>query len=824
VKPLIRVLSTVLGIALVTGLGLASAPDATAASDAAKKSFIASLVTPAQSAQRQYGVPTSVSIAQAAVNTDWGTSKLADSGDNYYNIRCSATMTAAEFAKLAEAQVGKKYVLGASAPLTNSDPKAFDCSELVKWLFGRSGNVITDLAASQYNATTAVSTSSPKPGDLVFLRNNPARANGIGHVAVVTKKLSNGDWEVIEARGHLYGVVKTTLSYWKKRAYFAGMRRYSKLTFAGDNGVVKTDAMSAYQSGCVAITTGSSTVKYRQYSSPANSVLDHAAYVAGESGYASARKALNSVDGYISAIAGLEGGSDAAGYAKKLHQVIDDYDLTQYDVAPLSIVLLSKATGAKVTALQNLLTASGRTVKVTGTFDSATATAVKSLQKAKGLTVDGQAGPDTLTALMSATTKGDTGPRVAALNALLVQAGYATDAGSTFGATTLASLKAFQSATGLEATGSANAKTWSRLFMLLETAPTPTVSGVTTVGKPLTAATTAWGPGKVDVAYQWYRGATAIPGATAAAYTLQPEDAGQAVRVVATGSRASYTSVSRASVATAAITPATLTKTPKPVVTGTAAAGKVLTAWGGTWAPGPVDIAFQWYRSGKPIAGATAQTYTLTAADYKATISVRSIGSRLGYYSVTTFSKATAAVKKGTLTAVGTPTITGTATVGGVLTAAPGTWGPGEIALAYQWYRSDKAIKGATSPTYKVATADVGKALSVKVTSTTAAFTSRTATSKPSAKVAKLAWATPPAVALSGAGTVGSALTAKTGAWSPSAKLGYQWYRDAKAIKGATKASYKVVSADRKHTISVVVTATRSGYATVTQKAGVAVK
>jgi cell wall-associated NlpC family hydrolase/peptidoglycan hydrolase-like protein with peptidoglycan-binding domain len=823
VKPLIRVLSTALGIALVSGLGLATAPDATAASDAAKKSFVASLVSPAQSAQREYGVPASVTIAQAAVNTDWGSSKLADSADNFFNIRCSATMTAAEFAKLAEAQVGKKYVLGAEAALTNSNPKAFDCSELVQWLFGRSGNPITDLAASQYNATSAVSTSSPKPGDLVFLRNNPARSNGIGHVAVVTKKLSNGDWEVIEARGHLYGVVKTTLSYWKKRSYFAGMRRYSKLTFAGQDGVIKTNAMSTYQSGCVSITSGGSTVKYRSYSSATNSVLDHAEYVANESSYAAARKAMGSVSSYVDAISGLEGGSDPAGYAKQLRQVIDAYDLTQYDVAPLSIVLLSKATGAKVTALQNLLTAAGKTVKVTGTFDSATATAVKAFQKAKGLTVDGEAGPDTLTALMATTGKGDDGARGAALNALLVQAGYPTDAGSTIGATTLGSLKDFQAATGLEATGSANAKTWSRLFMLLETAPAPVLSGTTTVGKVLTAATGAWGPGKVDVAYQWYRGATAIPGATATTYTLQPEDAGQAVKVVTTGSRASYTSVSRVSAATAAVTPATLTKTPKPVVTGTAAAGKTLTASGGTWAPGPVSIAFQWYRSGKPIAGATAQTYTLTAADYKAKMSVRAVGSRLGYYSVSTFSKATSAVQKGKLTAVGKPSIAGTAAVGATLTANPGTWGPGQIALSYQWYRGSTAIKGATSNTYKVATADVGKVLSVKVTSKTSAFASRSATSKATAKVSRLAWAAPPKLTLSGTAKVGKVLTGKVGTWKPSAKLSYRWYRDSKAIKGATKASHKIVTADRKHTVYLVVTATRSGYQTVSQKVGVRV-
>jgi hypothetical protein len=817
VLPLVRALSTVLGIALVSGLGLATAPDAAAASDAARKSFVSSLVTPAQSAQRQYGVPASVSIAQAAVNTDWGASKLADQADNYFNTRCSAVLTAAEFAKLAEAQVGKKYILGAEAALTNSSPRAFDCSELVQWLYGRSGNPITDLAAAQYNATTSVSTSSPKPGDLVFLRNNPARSNGIGHVAVVTKKLSNGDWEIIEARGRAYGVVKTTLSYWKQRAYFAGMRRYTKLTFAGTDGVIKVASISSYQSGCVAITSGGKTVKYRKYTSPAKSLLDHAAFVATEPDYASARQAMNSVSRYVDAIAKLEGGADPSGYAKKLRQVIDAYDLTQYDVAPLSIVLLSKASGAKVRALQYLLTAAGKTVKVTGTFDSATKTAVKAFQKAKGLEVDGEAGPNTLTALMATVRKGDVGNRPAALNALLVQAGYPTDSGSTFGSKTLTSLKAFQTAAGLDATGSANAKTWSRLFMLLETTPVPTLSGSTIVGRTLAVTAGTWGPGKVDVAYQWYRGNTAIASATGATYTLQPEDVRQPIRVVATGSKATYTSVSRTSASTAAVTPATLTSTPVPTITGTATAGKTLTAVAGTWAPGPVAVTYQWYRGKTAIAGATGPTHVLTAADYKQTLSVRTTGTRPGYYSVTQSSAATAAVAKGKLGTVGTPTIAGTARVGDTLTVNPGTWGPGEIPLTYQWYRADKAIKGATGITYVLTPDDAGKTISVKATSATPAFASQSGTSKPTGKVAKLTWPSTPELTISGTPEAGQTLTALPGTWTPAAAFSYQWYRDSTAIAGATKVSYTLTAADYQHSITVRAVAARAGYESVTK-------
>jgi serine protease len=63
---------------------------------------------------------------------------------------------------------------------------------------------------------------------------------------------------------------------------------------------------------------------------------------------------------------------------------------------------------------------------------------------------------------------------------------------------------------------------------------------------------------------------------------------------------------------------------------------------------------------------------------------------------------------------------------------------------------------------------------------------------------------------------VGHRLKAYAGRYSPSpAKVTYRWVRNGKWIKKATKASYKVVRADRHKKISVLITITRSGYATM---------
>jgi peptidoglycan hydrolase-like protein with peptidoglycan-binding domain len=822
VKRTVRLLSTAVGITMLFGATFVSAPSASAVTTTAKKSFIAGLVVAAQSAQRQYGVPASVSLAQAAMNSDWGTSKLATDAKNLFSTRCTAALSATQFAKLAEAQVGKAYVLGAEASIDNNNPKAFDCSELVQWLFGRSGNPITDLAAAQYDATSKVS-GSPKAGDLVFLRNNPARANGIGHVAVVTKKLSSGDWEIIEARGHKYGVVKTTLSYWKARSYYAGLRRYSKLNFVGEAGVTSSSAASSYQAGCLSVTSSGKTVKYAKFGSTGDSVLGHAAIVAAGAEYVAARKAMNNVSDFTDAIAKAEQPSDASSYAKALLSIISEFDLTQYDVAPLSIVLLSGGTGTKVTALQYLLSAAGNKVSATGKFDSATVSAVKAVQAAKKLEVDGQAGPNTITALMATVKAGDTNDRVRALKALLGLAGFATDSGTTFGSVTTASLKSFQASAGLSATGAADAKTWSRLFMLLDVATTPAITGKTIVGQSVSANPGTWGPGKVDMSYQWIRGTTAIPGATAATYVLQPEDAGQVIRVNATGSKATYTSLTRTSAGTASVTPATLTATPTPKIGGSRTAGSVLTAIPGTWAPAQVTLTYQWYRNKTAIRGATAASYQLQAADYKAKIKVAVTGSRLGYYKATKTSALTNAVKKGKHTSVPTPRVGGTLAVGKDVVAVIGAWVPAPSGFTYQWYRDNTAIKGATKATYRVQTADRGHTLKVKVSNTGAAFAKTSKFSGNTAKVGQLAWSAIPEVTLSGTAKVGKTLTAKPGTWAPAPKFTYRWYRNSVAIKGATKASYKLTAADKGKTVKVVVTGTKSGYPTAAKQVGVKV-
>jgi hypothetical protein len=349
---------------------------------------------------------------------------------------------------------------------------------------------------------------------------------------------------------------------------------------------------------------------------------------------------------------------------------------------------------------------------------------------------------------------------------------------------------------------------------VLTATPVPTIAGTTTVGQTLTATPGTWAPATVALAYQWYRGTTAITGATASTYKLTTADAGKAIQVRVTGSKSGFTTVTKPSGATAAITNL-LTATPTPTVAGTPKVGQTLTATPGTWAPAPVILAYQWHRSGTAIPGATAKTYPVVTADAGATLTVTVTGSKAGYVTVPKSSTATALVSGGVLTATPVPTISGTTTVGQTLTAKAGTWAPATVALKYQWLRAGTAITGATAGTYKLVAADAGKTITVKVTGTRSGFTTVAKTSAATAAIANLLTATPtPTIA--GTVKVGQTLTAKPGSWAPATvTLKYQWLRAGKAITGSTASTYKLVTADAGAQLTVTVTGSKAGYVTV---------
>jgi hypothetical protein len=267
---------------------------------------------------------------------------------------------------------------------------------------------------------------------------------------------------------------------------------------------------------------------------------------------------------------------------------------------------------------------------------------------------------------------------------------------------------------------------------------------------------------------------------------------------------------------TSAATPAVgqlMTVTPTPTISGTAAVGKTLTAVTGAWTPSNVTFTYQWKRNGSDISGATGSTYSPVAADVGSYLTVTVVGSATNYTSTTVNSASTSAVL-GQLTKV-TPTIAGNTTVGSVLTATPGTWGPGTVALTYQWYRNGTAITGATAATYTVSADDDTKTLTVTVTGTASGYDSASATSA-NFLVGKQ-FTLHPTPTIKGNYYIGQTLTATIGKWDTGAALTHQWYRNGVAITGAKWHTYKLTSADVGTVITFTSTATAAGFVSKTE-------
>ncbi|MDR1712231.1 MAG: family 43 glycosylhydrolase [Propionibacteriaceae bacterium] len=171
---------------------------------------------------------------------------------------------------------------------------------------------------------------------------------------------------------------------------------------------------------------------------------------------------------------------------------------------------------------------------------------------------------------------------------------------------------------------------------------------------------------------------------------------------------------------------------------------------------------------------------------------------------------------------VGTPKISGTAKVGKTLTAKPGTWSPKPASFAYQWFRDEVKIPGATDVTYTLTAADMGHKVSVKARGQLRDYAETWSHPSKEKKVAAgtLTTKTPKTLNLDTgkdpaktAPKYGETLQAVPGDWGPvGVALTYQWYRAGKVVEGATAATYTLGLDDIGKAIKVKVTGTLDGF------------
>jgi hypothetical protein len=246
-----------------------------------------------------------------------------------------------------------------------------------------------------------------------------------------------------------------------------------------------------------------------------------------------------------------------------------------------------------------------------------------------------------------------------------------------------------------------------------------------------------------------------------------------------------------------------------------------------TWQPASGSAPVASYRIALARQGGTTTTVSTQATAYAPTAALAD-----GIYTWTVSALDTNGTVIGTTSrgfvvastvTAGTVVIGGNSTVGSVITIQTLTWNVTPDSIAYQWYRGTSAITtpvgAGTGPTYTVVAADVGHTIKVKVTGSKAGYTTGSgtysntlsATAGPSLVVVN-------APSFGGTRRIGYTLTADPGTWTTSDGNGaqdsfsYQWLRNGTAIAGATGQTYKVAALDSGRTLSVRVTAIKSGY------------
>jgi ribosomal protein L21E len=339
---------------------------------------------------------------------------------------------------------------------------------------------------------------------------------------------------------------------------------------------------------------------------------------------------------------------------------------------------------------------------------------------------------------------------------------------------------------------------------------TPDIVGDARFGATLSFRPTTWGPGRVELAYQWLRAGQPIRNATGTSYRLVAADIGNRIRVQITGSRAGHTSQSQRTATVGPVQPGQLNPA-TPAVSGPARVGERLTGTVDPWGPGAVRLAWQWFRDDSAISGATSTTYRVVAADRGRTIRLRIRGSATNFETASRFSQRTGVVDQGRLDPTPIPLYSGIAEVGEVITALPKQWGPGNVTLAYQWFRSDgggsTAIAGATGITYRLKPADLGERVRVRVTGSRTGFTTVRQFSGWTTEVGEgqLQGVTP---------EIAKTLTVDTGEWGPGdVDLTIRWYRSGTLQTRALDDEYELGADDVGHTIVARVIGTRKGFA-----------
>ncbi|MBS3648878.1 hypothetical protein KEU06_09690 [Pseudaminobacter sp. 19-2017] len=359
----------------------------------------------------------------------------------------------------------------------------------------------------------------------------------------------------------------------------------------------------------------------------------------------------------------------------------------------------------------------------------------------------------------------------------------------------------------------------------------PMISGEPREGVTLVATRGVWSTGGVGISsyeYQWLREGEPIQDATSETYTLTADDNYNALSVEVIARNALGLGIAESD-PTGRVAPAphAPVNTELPTITGIARSQEVLAAnSNGQWTGNGdelLDFNYQWLTDGVAMPGKTGTTILLTDNEVGKRISLRVTAiNSVGATVVESLQTAAVIAAQFQPAIVSRPTITGVARSSYTLTVSTGTWNNGGSPIhtyTYQWFADDVAIAGATTNTFTITDAELGKRIRAEVTAINAVG-SITATTVPTAVVAEAVL--PPSVItaprITGTARQYETLTVSDGEWNANdgtiSGYTYEWKRSGVVIPGETGNTYTLTADDVGKRIQAFVTATNEAGST----------
>ncbi len=261
------------------------------------------------------------------------------------------------------------------------------------------------------------------------------------------------------------------------------------------------------------------------------------------------------------------------------------------------------------------------------------------------------------------------------------------------------------------------------------------------------------------------------------------------------------------------ITPLWINVTGTPVIEGVPNVGQTLTADNdGIFSPdADYTFSYQWLGDGVEIAGATDKQYTVAASDLGKDLQVRVRGS-VGELSADAVSDP---VSVSDIIVVDAPVISGPTQVGATLTISSGTYNITPDSIAYQWLVDGEEIDGATTSTFAIRPADLGRSISARVLVTKASFQDLQLNASEVGPVTQGTLTVTGKPTISGELVVGKALTAGIAGVTfsqPTDRVAYRWYRNGDLVEGVETPTYELSGDDLGQRISVAIVGYKEGY------------